>query len=442
MIETGESMSLPAAFLIFTVLMGISLAAGVTMLLPLGAGFILFTLAALHKGHSLKKVLRLALESLKESFIVVGILLIIGCLTGMWRQCGTVSYLMTAGISLIPQRFFILACFLLSSFMSFALGTSFGVTATAGVILMSIARAGGVNPYLAAGAVLSGVYVGDRGSPAASSANLVAVLTHTDMRKNVREMLKCALVPFAVCTAAYTLISFTAPMQEVSSGILEELKSEFGAHWSMLIPAVLMILLPFFGLKIRLSMAVSLLAAFITALLCGNGTAADCIRSMFSGYQAKDPALSGMISGGGIVSMLEVCGILIISCSYGTIFQGTGLLKEINGKLRTLSGKAGRFPVMILLSLAACAVFCNQTIGAIIVSNLSAELYTDEEKTRKMLDMENSVIVIAGLVPWCIACSVPRSMLGVGAGCIPFCFYLFLIPLWWLIAGKNRPLEG
>lgn len=427
------------AFLLFAGCMTACLILDITMILPLALGFVLFSGTALRRGFSAREILSFASESLKDSFIVIGILLLIGCLTGMWRLSGTVAYFVTMGVWVIPPRLFLLAAFLLASAMSYALGTSFGVTATAGVILMSIARAGGVDPVLAAGAILSGVYVGDRGSPAASSGNLVAVLTHTDMRKNVREMLKCSLIPFLICCAAYGFLSAKAPMQSVQNGILEMLGSEFDLHWLCIAPAVLMLVLPFCGLSIKLSMAASLFSSAAVAIFIQHAGVGECLRVMLLGYETENPELANILSGGGMSSMLEVCVILVISCSYGSIFEHTGLLDGVNRKVGTQAEKLGRFPVMLLLGLGVSAVFCNQTIGAIMQSNLSVQMYgdSDSEKTAKMLDMENSVILVSGLVPWCIACSVPRAMLGVGAGAIPFSFYLWIVPLWWLLRWKK-----
>ena len=433
-------MDLLIAFAGFIVCMAVSLALEITMLLPLGIGLILFSSLAMRRGFSLKQLLRFAADSLKESFIVVGILLIIGCLTGMWRMSGTVAYFVTLGVSAIPPQVFILAAFLMSSLMAYALGTSFGVTATAGVILMSIANAGGVDPVLSAGAILSGVYVGDRGSPAASSANLVAVLTHTDMRKNVREMLKTSIVPFLLCCLIYGLLSLKAPMQSVDTEILNTLGEEFALEWYCIIPAVLMIVLPFCKLSIKLSMAVSLAASVAVAMLVQQVSLLECFKVMILGYTANNAALTDMISGGGVVSMLEICGILMLSCSYGTIFEGTGLIASVNEKICGIADKIGRFPAMLLLGVLTPAVLCNQTVATIMQSNLSNGLYGDseDEKNSKMIDIENSVILIAGLIPWCIACSVPLAMLNADARAVPMGFYLWLVPLWWLIRSKMK----
>lgn len=433
-------MDLLIVFIIFIACMAMSLAMGLTMLLPLGIGFFLFAGLALRRGFALKEIFGYAKGSFRDSFIVVGILLIIGCLTGIWRQSGTVAYFVTLGVSLIPPQMFLLAAFLLAAFMSYAIGTSFGVTATAGVILISIAHAGGVNSIFAAGAILSGVYVGDRGSPAASSANLVAVLTHTDMRRNVRIMLKSSVIPFILCVITYSVLSFTSPMQSIDSEILDMLASEFNLRWFCLIPAIIMIVLPFCNLSIKASMAVSLAASLLVSVFVQHESIIDCVKAMLLGYSAKSPELTNMISGGGISSMLEVCGILLISGTYGGIFRGTGLLSAVNEKLSALASRIGRYPVMLILGAGVCALFCNQTIGAIMQSQLADGLYGDseEEKYSKMIDMENSVILEAGLVPWCIACSVPLAMLGADVRSVPFAFYIWLLPIFWFITGKKK----
>ena len=49
------------------------------------------------------------------------------------------------------------------------------------------------------------------------------------------------------------------------------------------------------------------------------------------------------------------------------------------------------------------------------------------------MDIANSAVTISGLVPWCIACAVPLSMLGVGIEALPWAAFLYLLPLWWLV---------
>lgn len=433
-------MDILTAFVIFIIGLALCLGFGITMIAPLLFGLVLFSLVAVKRGKTVKEVGKMALSTVRDSLIVVKIILLLGCLTGLWRASGTIAYFVCGGVKLIPPALFILAAFVLTAVMSFALGTSFGVTATGGVILMAIGRAGGMNPVIVAGAILSGVYVGDRASPAASSANLVAVLTGTDMRKNVRLMLKNSILPFFICCLIYGLISFIVPMTDMDISLLESMGGEFNLHWTCLIPALLILALPFCNVSIIISILISMLSAFAVAVLAQDMSIVDALKTMVMGFAPRDASLGNIFSGGGLVSMLEVACILLISGTYGGIFRGAGFLEEVDKLLLKVSGKIGRYPTMIVMSLAVCAIFCNQTIGSIMQSELSAPLYGDseEEKTAKMMDMENSVILIAGLIPWCIACSVPLGMLDASKAAVPFACYLYILPVIELVKDRRK----
>lgn len=432
-------MKIIAAFIIFILCIALSIIFDISMIIPLCIGFILFAALSVEKGFSVKQVLRMAADSLHDSLIVVAVLLLIGCLTGLWRLSGTVAFFVNWGVTAMPPSMFILAAFLVCSAMSFAIGTSFGVTATAGVIMMSIARAGGIPVAPVAGAILSGVYVGDRGSPASSAANLVAALTKTDIRHNIRKMFKTALIPFAISCAAYALLSIRFPMAGTDSSILDSLNSEFSISWICVVPALLMIILPFCRVKIKTAMLIDIAVSAAVAVFAQKASAAQCLSAAVFGYRPENMNLAEMLSGGGLISMAEVCGILLISGTYGRIFQETELLAPIYAKLDALKEKAGRFPAMIVLSTLVCMVFCNQTIGAIMVSQLSDRLYgsSEEERYAKMIDIEDSVIMIAGLIPWVIACSVPLAMVNAGFDSLWYAFFLWLIPICAIIRSRN-----
>ena len=65
---------------------------------------------------------------------------------------------------------------------------------------------------------------------------------------------------------------------------------------------------------------------------------------------------------------------------------------------------------------------------------LLGENYRRENASRMELamDIANSGVVIAPLIPWNIACSVPLSMLNLGIEALPWCILLYLIPLCYL----------
>ena len=82
---------------------------------------------------------------------VIVIYMLIGAITALWRSAGTIAFFIYHGLRIITPQLFLLVTFLLTSFISYALGTSFGVVGTLGVILMALARSGGVSVAITAG---------------------------------------------------------------------------------------------------------------------------------------------------------------------------------------------------------------------------------------------------------------------------------------------------
>ena len=433
-------MELLLCFALFVAAMALSLSCGVTMILPLIVGLIAFGALALRRGFSLRAILGMVGHGMWSSRMVVVIMLLIGCLTSLWRQSGTIAYFTYYGVRLIPPQAFILAAFLLSALMSYALGTSFGVAATIGVILMTIARASGVSTVIAGGAILSGVYFGDRGSPAASSASLVANETGTDASQNFKRMMPSALLPLGLCVLIYAALSLWNRPGAVDSALLTRFEGEFALSLWCLLPTCLLLALAFAGMKIKYVMAIDILASLVLTLVLQKTTLMDALRMMLLGYAPADPELSAILSGGGVASMLQIVCILLLSSGCSGIFEGTQMLSSVEGALRRLCGRIGRFPTMVLTSIAAACVFCNQTIGIIMCRQCMGGNYPDTEQGRieLMLDIENSVVTLSGLVPWCIACSVPMGMLGLDVRSLPFACFLYLIPLCWHLQLRRR----
>lgn len=428
-------MELIAAFCVFIALMLGSIALKITMLAPLLAGIMMFSAFALRRGFPLREVGKMLLRGGRDSLVVVRIVLLIGCLTGLWRHSGTIACLTYWGVRCVPPRMFLLSAFLLSAVMSYLLGTSFGVTATAGVILIAIARAGDVSPVLAGGAILSGVYFGDRSSPAASCASLVANVTGTKLQDNLRPMLRTAAVPMLLCAVLYGVLSLFNGMDSADVALLEQFEAEFSLSLWCAAPAILLLVLAFAGLRIEAVMLIDIVVSFALTMLVQSADIWAVLRSMLLGYVPANAALTEILSGGGASSMLEIAAILLLSSAVSGVFEGTQMLGLLEDRLKKWSGRIGRFPVMVVSSLGISAVFCNQTIGVIMCRQCMSRTYGEDgvERQALMLDMEDSIVPLASVVPWCISCSVPLTMLECDYRSTLLAFFLFLLPLWHFI---------
>ena len=92
--------------------------------------------------------------------LIVSLDMLIGVVTALWRSSGTIAFFLYYGLQGIAPPLFVLMAFLLTTLLSFMLGTSFGVIGTGGVILITLARSGGVDLAITAGAIISGAYSG------------------------------------------------------------------------------------------------------------------------------------------------------------------------------------------------------------------------------------------------------------------------------------------
>ena len=127
--------------------------------------------------------------------------------------------------------------------------------------------------------------------------------------------------------------------------------------------------------------------------------------------------------------------IVALTGLYSGILEGTGALKPLSGKAEELARRIGRFPAMIVVSTLCAGVLCNQAVTSMMGAQLLEGAYDDREELA--MDIENSGILIAGLIPWSIACSIPLAMLGAGNGAVLYALLLWLIPGCYLFTRKK-----
>ena len=110
------------------------------------------------------------------------------------------------------------------------------------------------------------------------------------------------------------------------------------------------------------------------------------VEILVNGYKSPDPSISSMIDGGGIMSMVRVALIITISSSYSGIFEETGLLNGLKSKMGSVSRKITVFGTILMTSMVAGMVACNQTLATMLVDQVCKDLEPDQQKFA--IDME------------------------------------------------------
>lgn len=407
-----------------------------SILYALGTGLALFLLYGKRKGFSWKELARMALSGVRTVKNILMTFVLIGMLTALWRDAGTIPVVVCYAIRLIRPSIFLLMAFLLNCLISFLTGTAFGTAATMGVICSTMAATMGVNPVLLGGAVLAGAYFGDRCSPVSTSALLVSELTGTNIFRNIRNMVRTAVVPFGVSCALY----LAAGLLTGNGGEVPELSSlfarEFVLSWVALLPAGAILLLSLFRVKVKIAMTVSILVALPISLLVQHTPIHELPRLLVMGFQAADGEVAAMLNGGGIISMVRVGAIVCIAASYSGIFRQTGLLDGAKRIIASVARRTTPYTATLVTSIVANMIACNQSLGIMLTHQLCRDIQNDPE--RMALDLEDSAVVLAPLVPWSIAGAVSLSAAGAPMAGIVAAWYLYLLPLWRLLTARNK----
>lgn len=131
-----------------------------------------------------------------------------------------------------------------------------------GVICMTMAKAMGCNEILTGGAILSGVFFGDRCSPVSTSALLVSELTHTNIFDNIRLMVRTAIVPLILTCAFYGVCGTAFPAAEAGNlSLTESFSGVFHLGLIPILPAAVIMVLSLFRVQVRMAMLASIMTA-------------------------------------------------------------------------------------------------------------------------------------------------------------------------------------
>lgn len=419
---------------IFCALLIICIITGKSILYALLAGLIIFGLYGKKQGYSWRQISRMALQGVWKVKNILLTFILIGMLTALWRQAGTIPAIICYTVRLIKPSTFLLMTFLLNCLISVLTGTALGTAATIGVVCATMASALGIPSWMTGGAILSGVYFGDRCSPVSTSALLVAELTETGIYTNIKNMIKSALAPFTITCILYLTVSIQLHGKTEMPDLGHAFGSEFRLSWIALLPAAVILLLSVMQAGVKIAMIASIVTAIPVCIGLQNMAFTELPELLLNGFHSTDVTVAAMLNGGGITSMLKVGAIVCISSSYSGIFQATGILNGFQKMVCLLANRTKPYFAVLVASILTSVMACNQTLAIMLTGQLCSR--TEPDKLRFANNLEDSAVLIAPLVPWSIACVVPLTAAGAPGYSVLFAVFLYLLPLCDLVLKK------
>ena len=420
----------------FVVMLMGCIVAGIPTIFALLAGLVLFCVYALVKGNTLGAVALMCWHGIKPICGILGMLLFIGMLTGVWRAAGVIPAIVYYAVPFITPSLFVVMTFLLNALVSVLTGTSFGTAATMGAICISLA---GHHERAASGGGRRGALGGILWRPLVAHLNERALGGGYHRHRflcQLKRMLRSAAVPFVLTCAVFLALGVLMPAGSGSAGIVAVMGEVFDLNPIVLVPPVAVFALALLRVNILSVIAVGIAAAVPCCILLQGMNAVEVVSTLIGGYAAPLPELAAL-SGGGVVSMASSVEIVCITSAYAGIFAETDLLKGTEGVVRALASRLAPFATTLVISVAVSMISCNQTLAIMMAHQLSSKL--NQSAADHALDIEDSVVLVAGLVPWSIAGGVPLASMGAPLSSMALAVFLYAVPLWRLVhAGRPR----
>ena len=198
-------------------------------------------------GTTFKESLQGVINALTSSMTAMILLLLIGSLTGTWMISGIVPAMIYYGLDLLNPQIFLFASVLICAIVSLATGSSWSTIATVGVALLGIGEALNVSVAMAAGAIISGAYFGDKLSPLSDTTNLAAAMAETELFGHIKYMLWTTVPSILITLGIFLAIGFSGDVSSANAANTEALKSAIAAKfyitpWLFVAPAAVLLL--------------------------------------------------------------------------------------------------------------------------------------------------------------------------------------------------------
>ncbi len=328
--------------------------------------------------------------SIEEKFVIMGqgvgdkniiTMLLIFLLAGMFvgvvgrNSAESVAYFM---LSVTPPKFAIVILFVISSFVSTAMGTSVGTITLITPIAVAISSGSGFPLPLCVGTVVGGAMFGDNLS-FISDTTIAACNGQGCKMKDKFKTNLAIVVPAAIVTLV--LITVLSMDSDITGGIMKEY------NLIEIIPYILVLISGIIGINVFLTLIIGIVSGGIIMIVTG---AVD-----FPGL------LSGM--GSGASGMFETSMVAILVAALCALIKYNGGFDALlQGIRRIFKGKrSGQLGIGLLVGLMDIAT-ANNTVAIVMANPIASEMAEDfgvsNKKTASILDTFSCIF--QGFLPY------------------------------------------
>ena len=343
------------------------------------------------------------------------------------------------GLKIISPNIFLVASLLACAIISISTGLSWSTIGTIGVALLGIAQSLEIPVGLAAGAIISGAYFGDKLSPLSETTNLAPAVSGTDLFSHIKYMTYSTIPSLIICIIIYGVIGlrYSGRNLDIENILLvqETLKLTFNTLSPVLLIApIFVISLVIFKIPAIPGLVGGILIGVLFAVTLQGVDLGSVLSAAQNGYVAKTgvQAVDELLSKGGLSSMMSTISLILCALSLGGVLEKTGMLKSIaEVLLKRAKGVFGTVACTMLTCLFTNIIAGEQYLAIVIPGKMYKSEFEKKGLDPVMLSraLEDSGTLTSVLVPWTSCGAYVAGVLGVSAFTYaPFTFLNIINP--------------
>ncbi|MCA0933627.1 Na+/H+ antiporter NhaC [Lutimonas saemankumensis] len=374
-------------------------------------------------------------DNIKSTTGAILILLFVGALAGTWLISGVIPTMIYYGLKLLNPTVFLPATVVICAVISIATGSSWTTSATVGIALIGIGGALGIPLGMAAGAVLSGAYFGDKMSPLSDTTNLAPAMAGTDLFTHIRYMAYTTVPTISITLIVFILIGFTLETSGTAdtASILASIDESFRiSGWLFIVPLAVILLIirrtqPLIALLAGTLLG-GIFAIFFQPDIVMNVAGAEQLdfRAAYQGImnaitvdtsvETSNTELNDLFSSGGMYGMLGTIWLILCAMVFGGVMDAIGALSTISAALLKMAHTVfGLFASTVATCLALNVTASDQYLALVVPGKMFKQAYKDRDLAPENLSrtLEDSGTVTSVLVPWNTCGAYQSGVLGV-----------------------------
>lgn len=422
--------------------------------LALCIGWFLAMALGVKLGHKYSDLEGAAAEGIYKGAGAILILIAVGALVGTWIAGGIVPSIIYYGLKTIHPSIFLLATMVICSMTALATGTSWGAAGTAGIAMMGIGQGLGVPAPVTAGAILSGVYFGDKLSPLSDSVILASSMSEVDIVDHIKGMLPISLCAYVLTAIAFTVYGFqfggSADMAQVQE-VMHLMEQNFNISILAFVPVVLVLVL--LAKKFPSYPVIMFGAALgaVWAIAFQERTPLEAVGAVWAplAVESGNAFLDNILNRGGMVNMLGSVAVIIFGLGFGGLLDKVGILETIAKTFEKRITNEGNLTAYTVVTAFFANVFGSAMyVSLILTPKIMSGNYDRMGVDRRMLSRSSEFggTLTSGMVPWSDNGIFMAGLLGVSTfAYVPYMWMTFIsivLVVAFAYLGKFRPTDG